>query len=106
MTDSNMALERLQRKVQRHEVWFQHFRQALSGMSAVLSRVERALEREIAQRQAGQTLLQRLLDSHESNLTKLNTMTSRHRLIISLVLWIAGGVAVTALGVYLTRLFG
>ncbi len=75
-------------------------------MTEIITRIERALEKEIAQREAGQTLLQRLVDAHERNLTKVNTLTSRHRLIINLVLWIAGGTLVTALGIYFTRLFG
>ena len=79
----NASLEKLRREHEKHELWFQQFRQALAGMTAIVARVERALEREMAQREARQSLLERLLEAHERHLEKLNMLTTRHRLIIN-----------------------
>ena len=98
----NAKLEKLSREHEKHELWFQQLRQALAGMTTIVARVERASEREMAQREAGQTLLDRLLERHQENLARLNTLTLRHRVIINLVFWLGGGAVMVAVGAVLT----
>ena len=82
-------LNKLQQSYEKHEHWLGRVHGSLEGITAILRRIEESLQEEIAERKAGQVILQRLVDAHEMTLSKLSVTTTRHKLIINLVLWMS-----------------
>ena len=98
-------LDKLEQSYEKHQHWLGRVHGSLEGITAILQRIEEALQQEIAERKSGQLILQRLVDVQGATVNQLQTLTIRHKLIINLVLWLGRGAVIGGLSVLFARLF-
>lgn len=98
-----IRFETLRENFDKREDWWENFQKSVDELKAMIRSIGEDLDKEKVERQTGQGILQGLVEAHEGNLTRINQLTYRHRLIINVAIWILAAVVVILLTLYITN---
>jgi len=96
----------LRQDFERREEWFRKFEQSIDRINDVLEGISKALDKERAEREAGQSQLQLLARTQQTEIDSIGKKWLENRLIVRLVVGIGVLLAGAIAGAIITKLVG